>query len=154
MKLNKLLTGFALSGVILGASSVQLAQAQTEPKIDERCEVSLNYDVMVEPKKLVMSEKGTEKYRIEVDKLFVEGKQVNLTDKQKKLVTQYADEVSTQVPEVIELVNEAVSLASKAVGMALTPLMGDAAGAKFDEMMAGVQKRVDSVAYKKGDSFY
>ncbi|MCU8044681.1 MULTISPECIES: YggN family protein [unclassified Shewanella] len=154
MKLNKLLTGFALSGVILGASSVQLAQAQIEPKIDERCEVSLNYDVMVEPKKLVMSEKGTEKYRIEVDKLFVEGKQVNLTDKQKKLVTQYADEVSTQVPEVIELVNEAVSLASKAVGMALTPLMGDAAGAKFNEMMAGVQKRVDSVAYKNGDSFY
>lgn len=154
MKLNKLLTGFALSGVILGTSSIQLAQALTAPKFDERCEVALNYDVMVEPKKLVMSEKGTEKYRIEADKLFVEGKQVNLTDKQKKLVTQYADEVSSQVPEVIEVMNEAVALASQAVSMALTPLMGDAAGIKLDEMMVGVQKRVDSVAYKKGGRFY
>lgn len=154
MKINTLLTGVALSGVILGASGLQSAQAKTEPQIDERCEVSLNYDVRVEPKKLVMSEKGAEKYRIEVDKLYVEGKQVTLTDKQNKLVSQYADEVSTQVPEVIELVNEAVALASQAVSMALTPLMGDAAGAKFDEMMAGVQKRVDAVAYKQGDSFY
>ncbi|MGL4712361.1 MAG: DUF2884 family protein, partial [Shewanella sp.] len=141
MKLNKLLTGFALSGVILGTSSVPLAQALTAPKFDERCEVALNYDVTVEPKKLVMSEKGTEKYRIEADKLFVAGKQVNLTDKQKKLVTQYADEVSTQVPAAIELVNEAVSVVSKAVGVALTPLMGDVTGTKFGQIMAGVQKR-------------
>jgi hypothetical protein len=154
MNINTLVIGLAISGMIFSASSLQLAQAKSEPKVDERCEVSLNYDVKVEPKKLVMSDKGTEKYRIEADKLFVEGKPVTLTDKQKKLVTQYADEVSTQVPEVIELVNEAVSLASQAVGMALTPLMGDAAGAKFDEMMAGVQKRVDTVAYRQGDSFY
>lgn len=154
MKINTLLTGVALSGVILGISGLQLVQAKTEPQIHDRCDVSLNYDVKVEPNKLVMSEKGLEKYRIEVDKLFVEGKQVNLSDKQKKLVSQYADEVSTQVPEVIELVNEAVALASQAVSMALTPLMGDVAGAKFDEMMAGVQKRVDAVAYRQGDSFY
>lgn len=154
MKINKLLTGCVLSGVILGLSGLPLAQAQTELKVDERCDVSLNYDVKVEPKKLVMSEKGAEKYRIEVDKLYVEGKQVDLTDKQKKLVTQYAEEVSIQVPEVIELINESVSLASKAVGMALTPLMGDAAGTKFDQMMVGIQKRVDTIAYKQGDSFY
>lgn len=154
MKINKLMMGLAVSGMIFTVSALQLAQAKTELDTDDRCDVSLNYDVKIEPKKLVMSEKGTEKYRIEADKLFVEGKQVDLSDKQKKLVTQYADEVSTQVPEVIELVNEAVALASQAVSMALTPLMGDAAGAKFDEMMAGVQKRVDSVAYKHGDSFY
>ncbi|MGL4936776.1 hypothetical protein [Shewanella sp.] len=68
MKLNKLLTGFALSGVILGSSSVPLAQALTAPKFDERCEVALNYAVTVEPKTLAMSEKGAEKYRIEADK--------------------------------------------------------------------------------------
>lgn len=154
MKINKLMLGLAVSGVIFTVSALQLAQAKTELNTNERCEVSLNYDVRIEPQKLVMSEKGQEKYRIEADKLFVEGKQVNLTEKQKKLVTEYSAEVSSQVPEAIALINEAVSLASQAVSMALTPLMGDAAGAQVDKMMVGVQKRVDSVAYKHGDSFY
>lgn len=83
MKINTLLTGVALSGVILGTSGLQSVQAKTEPQIDERCEVSLIMMWESSLKKLVMSEKGTEKYRIEVDKLYVEGKQVTLTDKQK-----------------------------------------------------------------------
>lgn len=154
MTINKLMMGLAVPAMIFTVSALQFVEAKTGLYNDDRCDVSLNYDVKVEPKKLVMSKKGTQKYRIEAEQLFVEGKQVDLTDKQKKLVTQYADEVSTQVPEVIQLVNEAVTLASQAVRMALTPLMGDVADAKFDEMIAGVQKRVDSVAYKHGDSFY
>lgn len=164
MNINSLLTGVVLSSVILGASGLQAAQAKAEPlviepaitesTIAERCEVSLNYGVRVEPQKLVMSDKGLEKYRIEAGSLYVDGKQVTLSANQKQLVSQYADEVSTQVPEVIELANETVALVSHAVGMALTPLLGDVAGAKFDEMMAGVQQRVDAVAYRQGDNFY
>ncbi|QYJ79792.1 YggN family protein [Shewanella acanthi] len=154
MKITSLITTAALSGAMLTVLALQTAQAQTEPKIDEKCQVMLNYDVRVEPKKLVMSEKGKEMYRMEIDKLFIQGKQVSLNDKQKTLVNQYSDAVSTQVPEVIGLVNEAVSLASQAVSMALTPLLGDAAGSKLDEMMAGVQKRVDETASKQGDSYY
>ncbi|MCE9678036.1 YggN family protein [Shewanella sp. AS1] len=121
---------------------------------DSHCEVSLNYDVAVEPKKFVVSEADKEVYRVELGKLYVEGKEVELDAKQQQLVSQYADEVGKQVPEVIDLVHDAVAIATTAVSMALTPLLGDAAGANVDAMMARLSERIDDIAYQQGDRFY
>lgn len=147
-------TAIAFSCIMVSASGWQTAQAQIGLQADERCDIALNYDVRVEPQKLTLTEQGREKYRIELDKLYVEGKLVNLNVEQKKLVTQYANEVSSQVPEVIELIDEALSLTSQALSMALTPLLGDATDVQLDAMMAGIQKRVDTIAYKQGNQFY
>ncbi|MBE8168629.1 MAG: YggN family protein, partial [Shewanella sp.] len=38
--------------------------------------------------------------------------------------------------------------------IALTPLLGDTAGAKIDEMMEGIEARVAKVAYRDGDEYY
>ncbi|MCG9696015.1 YggN family protein [Shewanella sp. Isolate11] len=121
---------------------------------DNQCQVSLNYDVAVEPRKLVISEAQKEVYRIEQGKLYVEGNEVELDSEQQQLVNQYAADVSKQLPEVIDLVHDAVDIASTAVSMALTPLLGDAAGAKIDAMMASLSERIDTVAYQHGDRFY
>ena len=150
---QKLLTGIALSGLIFTASAFTPAMAKMSLN-DQNCNVTLNYDVTVEPKSLKVSEKGAEKYRVEVGQLFVEGKAVNLNAKQQKLLTQYSDEVSRQVPEVIDLVGEVVNVATQAVSMALTPLLGDAAGSQIDKLMAGIEKRVDTMAYQHGDKFF
>ncbi len=154
--MKKLLTSVGVSAVLLSASSLQMVSAHDESgkHFNNECEVSLNYDVTVEPKKLTVSEVGKEQYRIEMNKLFVNGEQVSLNKQQQQLVSQYADEVSSQVPEVIELVNDAVAMASTAVSMALTPLLGDATGSKIDEMMDGLQERIEEVAYQNGDKFY
>ena len=117
-------------------------------------EVSLNYDVAVERRKLIISEDKKEVYRIELGQLYVDGAAVNLDTNQQTLVNQYADEVSQQLPEVIDLVHDAVDIASTAVSMALTPLLGDATGAKIDEMMDRLGSRIDTVAYQNGDRFY
>ncbi|GIU41976.1 hypothetical protein TUM3794_24260 [Shewanella colwelliana] len=119
-----------------------------------QCEVSLNYDVAVEPKKLTISESKKEVYRIELGELYIDGKQVSLNNQQQVIVNQYASEVSAQLPEVIDLVHDAVDIASTAVSMALTPLLGDTSGAKIDEMMASLSDRIDNVAYQHGDKFY
>jgi archaellum component FlaF (FlaF/FlaG flagellin family) len=154
--MKKLLTSVGVSAVLLSASSLQIVNAHedSDKHFNNECEVSLNYDVTVEPKKVTVSDLGKEQYRIEMNKLFVNGEQVSLNKQQQALVNQYADEVSAQVPEVIELVNDAVAMASTAVSMALTPLLGDASGAKIDEMMDGLQERIEGVAYQNGDKFY
>ncbi|WOT04279.1 YggN family protein [Shewanella youngdeokensis] len=154
--MNTLLTSVGLCAVLVTASSFQLANAHddSEPNSNNECEVSLHYDVTVEPQKLLISEAGTERYRIEQDQLFVNGNKVALSQQQQSLVAEYAERVSADVPEVIELVNEAVVMASTAVSMVLTPLIGDATGATFDQMAVSLQNRVETVAYQSGDKFY
>lgn len=152
--MKKLLTSVGISAVLFSATGLQTVAAHDTHYDSNECEVSLNYDVIVEPKKLIVSEVGDEKYRIEMDKLFVNGQQVSLNSQQQALVSQYSESVSAQVPEVITLVNDAVSIASTAVSLALTPLLGDSAGAQIDEMLAGLEERIEKVAYQHGDTFY
>ncbi|WP_064792016.1 YggN family protein [Shewanella woodyi] len=157
--MRKLATSLGITAAIF-ATTMTSVQAHEDHKSNSysdhnsECEVTLNYDIAVEPKKLTVTEGSAEVYRIEMDQLFVEGKPVSLNRSQKKLLTQYSDEVSTQVPEVIGLVHDAVGIASSAASMALTPLLGDAAGAKLDEMMDGLEERIEKVAYQNGDKFY
>ncbi|MCE9685243.1 YggN family protein [Shewanella sp. AS16] len=155
MKMNKLMTGLVIStGLFALGGLAQAHEAQSHGVEVNSCKVALNYDLTVEPKKLTVSDKGVEQYRIELDRLYVEGKQVSLNAKQKAILTQYSTEVSAQVPEVIGLVNEAVSLASKAVTMALTPLLGEDSGDKFDKLVSGLKQRLDSIAYQDGERYY
>ncbi|QYJ88970.1 YggN family protein [Shewanella halotolerans] len=157
--MKKLTASLGLTAFVLATTSAAWAGEDKDNHIsfgrdDKQCEVSLNYDVSVEPSKLVVSEAKKEVYRIELGRLYVNGDKVELNDKQQALVNQYAGEVSKQLPEVIDVVHDTVDIASTAVSMALTPLLGDAAGAKIDEMMDGMSKRIDKVAYQNGDKFY
>ncbi|MCC4831136.1 YggN family protein [Shewanella sp. 10N.7] len=150
---NGLIKGLALSGLIFTAGAITPAMAKLSLD-DEQCNVTLNYDVTVEPKKLLISEKGEELYRVEMGELYVEGSKIDLDSKQRNLLTNYSEELSQQVPEIIDLVNEVVVLATDAVSLALTPIFGDATGAKLDELLAGIQTRIDEAAYQQGDKFY
>ncbi|NKF50037.1 YggN family protein [Shewanella sp. WXL01] len=148
-----LLKAAAVTGLVLSTTFAMPAQAKISFSDDE-CNVALNYDITVEPKRLQVSDQGKEQYRIEMGELYVNGKQVELDAKQQALVNQYSDAVSKQVPEVIDLVGDVVVLATQAVSMALTPILGDAAGSQIDELMVGIQDRVDELAYQQGDRFF
>ncbi|MBR9728230.1 YggN family protein [Shewanella intestini] len=143
----------ATTGLVL--TSVFAAPAMAKLSLnDEQCNVSLNYDITVEPKQVKISEAGKEQYRIELGKLYVNNKQVNLTAKQQALVNDYADAMSQQIPEVIELIGDVVELATHSVSLALTPLLGDATGSQIDKLMAGINQRIDKAAYQQGDRFF
>ncbi|WP_299793855.1 YggN family protein [uncultured Shewanella sp.] len=158
--MRKLATSIGISAALFVGSAVTFVSAHEEHSSNsyqshnEQCEVALNYDVAVEPQLMTVSDGDSELYRIELDKLYVDGKRVSLDGKQQRLLTQYSQEVARQLPEVITLVHDAVGIASSAASMALTPLLGDAAGAKLDEMMDGFEERVEQVAYQHGDKFY
>ncbi|GGB60255.1 YggN family protein [Shewanella inventionis] len=153
MTKQKLICGLALSSVLFTAGAWTPAMAKMSLN-DEKCNVTLNYDVTVEPTNLQVSDNGTEKYRVELGQLYVDGKKITLDDKQQKLLTQYSEELSRQVPDVIDLVGDVVAIATQAVNMALTPILGDAAGTHIDKLMNGIQQRVDTMAYQQGDKFY
>lgn len=158
--MKKLATSIGISAVLLASGTITSVSAHEEHSSAKyssersQCEVALNYDISVEPKVLAVSEAGNEVYRIEMGQLYVQGEQVSLNAQQQQLVSKYQTEVSNQVPEVISLVHDAIDIASTAASMAFTPLLGDAAGAKLDEMMDGLEQRVEKVAYQNGDKFY
>lgn len=121
---------------------------------NDACDVSLNYDVTLTPKKLVIGDQGQERYRVEMDRLYVDGKEVTLDAKQKKLLTEYQQGMAKQLPEVVALVDEAMDMANAAVSTALTPLLGDETGTKLNDMMTQLHERVGKVVYHKGDTYF
>jgi hypothetical protein len=151
MKTKTLVTGVALA-TLIGVTAVVPAMAHGIS--NDSCDVNLNYDISLEPQKLVLSQKGDEFYRFEPGKLYVEGKEVALTGEQRALVDSYADSVARQVPEFVSLVTEAVGLASQAVNTALTPLLGEDTGNRVGELMDNVNERLGEVMHKNGDSYY
>ncbi|RLV61470.1 DUF2884 family protein [Parashewanella curva] len=136
------------------ASSFMASSAFAHDEHRQECNISLNYDITASSNELTVSDNGNEQYRIVGDRLFVNDEQVDLDAGQKRLVSEYRQEVVDQVPQVIELVNGAVELASDAMGSALTPLLGDEAGSKLEEVMEKVQERIGKVAYQDGNSYY
>lgn len=158
--MRKLATSIGITAAILAAITVTSVQSHDGDTYDSysdhnsQCEVTLNYDVTVEPKKLTVTKGDTEIYRIEVDKLFVEGKPISLNKAKTKLLTQFSDEVSIQVPEVIDLFLETVDINVSATNMMLTPFLEGAAGAKLDEMLYRLEQKVEKVAFQNGDLFY
>jgi hypothetical protein len=153
MTKQKLICGLALSSVLLTSLATTPAMAKMSLK-DEKCNVTLNYDVTVEPTNLQISDNGTEKYRVELGQLYVDGKKITLNNSQQKMLNQYSEELSRQVPDVIDLVGDVVAIATQAVNMALSPILGDSAGMHIDKLMNGIQQRVDTMAYQQGDKFY
>ncbi|MCL1036847.1 YggN family protein [Shewanella submarina] len=119
----------------------------------DQCDISINYDLMVEPNQVVVTQEDDTKYQFRSGELFVDGEAVELSASQRKLVTQYENELATQVPEVIGLVNDTIVLAGEAIGMAMTPLLGESS-AQLAELMDNVRDRLDDVASRNGDTYY
>ena len=80
LKNRALITGTLCSSLL--AMSIATPVMAKMSLNNEQCNVSLNYDVTVEPKKLLVSANGVEQYRVELDQLYVQGQSVKLTPKQ------------------------------------------------------------------------
>ncbi|MBB1269257.1 YggN family protein [Shewanella sp. SR44-3] len=143
----------ALCTALLSMTMATPAQAKMSLN-NEQCNLSLNFDVTVEPKKLLVSDKGVEQYRVEFDKLYVQGQSVTLTPKQSQALQSYSDSLSTQVPEAIALVSEVMVIVNQSVTTALSPILGEQTSVHLDKMMQGIQTKVDTLAYRQGDKFY
>jgi hypothetical protein len=152
LKNRALVTGTLCSSLL--AMSIATPVMAKMSLNNEQCNVSLNYDVTVEPKKLLVSTNGVEQYRVELDQLYVQGQSVKLTPKQSQALQNYSDSILTQVPEVIALVSEVMVIVDQSVTTALSPILGEQASVHLDKMMQSIQAKVDTLAYRQGDKFY
>ncbi|MFQ6370153.1 YggN family protein [Shewanella sp. YIC-542] len=150
--MKKLMLGMTLGCALLTPVFSATAVALKSP--NNACDVSLNYDVTLTPEQLVVGSKGQEHYRIEMEHLYVDGKEVPLNAAQKKLLTEYHQGVAEQMPEVIALVDDALIMANDGVTAALTPLLGDDAGSKLDAMMGQLRERINKTVYHKQDTYF
>lgn len=144
-------------GMTLGCALLIPAMSAAAMEIGhhhDSCNVSLNYDVTLTPQQMVVGEKGKEHYRIEMDHLYVDGKEVPLNAEQKQLLNQYHQGMAQQMPEVVGVVSDALSMANEAVTTALTPLLGDETGAKLNDMMGKLHERINKVVYHNGDTYF
>ena len=65
MSKQKLICGLALTSMLFTAGALTPAMAKMSIN-DEKCNVTLNYDVTVQPTNLQISDNGAEKYRVEL----------------------------------------------------------------------------------------
>ncbi|QSX32859.1 YggN family protein [Shewanella avicenniae] len=147
--MKTLVSALALTGVMV----VGQAQAAVYHGNDS-CNISLNYDVTLQQQQLRVAEKNNELYRIDGDKLFVNGKQVSLNHKQQQLLQDYRTGLSAQIPKVVTLLDNAMDLATDAVGSSLTPLLGDSGTEKLNGALEKLHQRINDAAYQRGDVYY
>lgn len=119
----------------------------------EDCDISINYDLTLEPNRLVVTQEDDTRYQFSDGALLIDGTSVALSDSQQQLVEQYEQQMAQQVPEVIDLVNETLVLAGEAINMAMTPLLGESNSAQLAELMDNVRDRLDDVASRNGDTY-
>jgi hypothetical protein len=119
----------------------------------EQCSVNFNYGVIIAPHHLRILEHSRTIIQINNEnQLFVEGREITLTDNQQQLITQFSVGIRKQVPEIVSLAIEGVEVGLKAVNKAIGSLTGENSAAqqkiqtKFDELKWRIRTRFNHSA--------
>lgn len=145
--------------LMLGAAlfSFAVSAENSHYQFGDECELSLNYDVELERNLLRVSDEGELLYRIEGDRLWVRGKEVELNREQQAMVQDYYAEMERQLPKVVDLANDALKLAGSALDAVFTELSefgvspdqgSDIMGTIQDKVNASM--RTDNGGYRLG----
>ncbi len=133
--------------LMLGAAlfSFAVSAEDTHYQFGDECELSLNYDVELERNRLQVSDDGETLYRIEGDRLWVRGKEVQLNDEQRAMVQDYFAEMERQLPKVVDLATDALNLAGSALDAVFSELAEFGVSPdQGSEIMTGIQQKVEA----------
>ena len=121
------------------------------------CDINFQHGVIIDPHHIRILNHGITFVQINDDKqLFVQGREVMLSDKQSMLVNQYASGIRQQVPEIVSIAIEGVDVGLKAVNKVIAGVTGENSAShqklqkKFDELQWRLRKRFNH----SDDSFY
>ena len=119
----------------------------------EQCSVNFNYGVIIDPNHIRMIEHGQTVVQINGEnQLFVEGREIELSQKQQQLITQFSLGIRGQVPEIVSIAIEGVDIGLKAVNKAIGSLTGENSASqqkiqtKFDELKWRIRTRFNQSA--------
>lgn len=112
------------------------------------CAVNFNYGVIIDPSHIRIIDGNQTKVQINgLEQLFVNGREVDLTDQQKLLVKDYASGIRQQVPEIVSIAIEGLEMGLKAVNKVIAGITGENSAThqklqkRFDELQWRLRKR-------------
>jgi len=119
----------------------------------QQCSVNFNYGVIIDPNHIRIVDKGQTVIQINGEnQLFVEGREVELNQKQQQLINQFSLGIRNQVPEIVSITIEGVDIGLKAVNKAIGSLTGENSASqqkvqiKFDELKSRIRTRFNQSA--------
>ncbi len=126
--------------------------------VAEHCDtnIELKHSVSVDKASLrVFNEEETLYSMTDGGRLWVEGKEIELSKGEKLKVAEYTAQVVELIPEVVELVSDALGVTGKSLGMAFGEIFGSDSpiAVEMESLMASMQSRFDEVAYREGDTY-
>ncbi|WP_339769163.1 YggN family protein [uncultured Paraglaciecola sp.] len=126
-------------------------------KAEYKCDVELNYGLVVTTNQIRVIDNSRTVYQINNDdQLIVKGQWVALSPKQQRELKELADGVHHVVPKMILLASEGVELAIETVEHVYLGLVGDEHDSyeKLRSSLARVQSRVKEKFIHAGSNFY
>jgi len=127
------------------------------PSHAEQCDINLNYGIVIDPGHVRIIDEDKTYLQINGnDQLFVNGKEITLTNKQKELVTRYTLGIREQIPSIVSIAIEGVDIGFKAVNKVISGITGENSASHqklqkhFDELQWRLRKRFN----QSDESFY
>ncbi|WOH39318.1 DUF2884 family protein [Thalassotalea fonticola] len=123
----------------------------------DECSIDVNYGVVVEGDNIRFINNDETYVQINNNQqLFVEGKLVDLSERQQALVAEYSEQINRQVPEVVTLAEDAVEIAFQAVSHVVIGLSGDneKSKARVDSIFTKINSEVEKRFNEKDGSYF
>jgi len=119
----------------------------------KQCSVNFNYGVIIDPNHVRIIDHSRTIVQINDEKqLFVEGREIVLTNEQVALIQKFSLGIRAQVPEIVSIAIEGVDIGLKAVNKAIASLTGENSASqqkiqtRFDELKWRVRTRFNQSA--------
>jgi hypothetical protein len=120
----------------------------------EKCTVNFNYGVIIAPNHIRIIDHSRTIVQINAEnQLFVEGREIDLSNEQQQLISQFSLGIRNQVPEIVSIAIEGVDVALKAVNKTIGSLTGENSASqqkiqtKFDELKWRMRTRFNQSAH-------
>jgi len=121
------------------------------------CNVNFNYGVIIDPAHIRIIEHGQTEVQINHQhQLFIQGKEIFLSNSQQILVDKYTIGIRDQVPAIVAIATEAVDMGLKSVSKIIAGLTGEnsASHQKFQGKLSELQWRIKSRFNQTAKSYY
>jgi hypothetical protein len=119
----------------------------------QECAINFNYGVIIDPNHIRIVEKSKTQVQINGAKqLFIQGRELRLTDSQQVLLTEFSKGIRQQLPEMVSIAIEGVDIGLKAANEVIGGLTGENSSsqqkvqAKFDELKWRIRARFNQSA--------
>lgn len=158
--ITNLTTSLLLSTALLSTSTIAHENSHETGNYSfnsDECSIDVNYGVVVEADNIRFINNDETYVQINnSQQLFVEGKLVDLTERQQALVAEYSEQINKQVPEVVTLAEDAVEIAFQAVSHVVIGLSGDneKSKARVDSIFTKINSEVEKRFNEKDGSYF